>query len=197
MKTSTLRHETRDGVLIGIASDMIARTSMSKDGFAEALNAALQAAAPQRCEEHDYPNLKAMEKTADMTTYGRAYKAWCKRVERWLNAEVEIPAWIEESWIAALEQPWRDRAMIELASRYGLLAVRVVGAGANDAMQVFAGISTAFGGVASIGGRVFADGVFNEKDLPHAEDFEAYCRALAAHAVTLADQAAAIKATSH
>lgn len=197
MKTSTLRHETRDGVLIGIASDMIARTSMSKDGFAEALNVALQAAAPQRCEEHDYPNLKAMEKTADMTTYGRAYKAWCKRVERWLNAEVEIPAWIEESWIAALDQPWRDRAMIELASRYGLLAVRVVGAGSTDALQAFAGISTSFGHVANIGGQVFADGVFNGEDLHHANDFETFCRALAAHAVAMADQAAAIKATAH
>ena len=197
MKTSNSRHETRDGVLIAIASDMIARTSMSQEGFAERLNVELNRVAASRCEQRDYPNLKALEKTASHTDYARIWKNWSKRVERWMDGDVEIPAWIEESWIAALEQPWRDRAMIELASRYGLLAVRPVGAGVTDALQVFAGISTNFGHVANIGGQVFADGVFNHQDAHHADDFESFCRALAAQAIAMADQAAAIKAAVH
>lgn len=197
MKTSNSRHETRDGVLIAIASDMVARTSMSQEGFAERLNVELHRLAEARCKQREYPDLKALEKTASHTDYARIWKNWSKRVERWMDHEVEIPAWVEEAWIAALEQPWRDRAMIELASRYGLLAVRPVGAGSMDALQAFAGISTSFGHVANIGGHVFADGVFNHKDAHHADDFESFCRALAAHAIAMADQAAAIKQTAH
>ncbi|MBI8112665.1 hypothetical protein JEX98_30015, partial [Pseudomonas aeruginosa] len=49
MHTSNPRHETRDAVLIAIAEDMIARTSMSQDGFAERLNIELNLRAPERC----------------------------------------------------------------------------------------------------------------------------------------------------
>lgn len=200
MSTSNVRHETRDAVLVAVARDMIARTSMSQDGFAEQLNYKLFQSAPSRCIEKGYPDLHAMTKTADMQSYGRAYKAWSKRVERWLDSSserVEIPSWIEESWVQALDQPWRERALVELSSRYGLLAVRPVGSGATDALQVFASISTGFGHVANIGGQVFADGAFDHNDLQHAEGFEIFCRSLAAHAIAMAEQAAAIKATAH
>ncbi|MCT5022991.1 hypothetical protein LZL79_32570 [Pseudomonas aeruginosa] len=55
MHTSNPRHETRDAVLIAIAEDMIARTSMSQDGFAERLNIELNLRAPERCRAKDYP----------------------------------------------------------------------------------------------------------------------------------------------
>lgn len=195
METSNLRHETRDAVLVAMARDMIARTSMSQDGFAEQLNHQLFVRAPARCKEKGFPDLQAMTKTADMQAFGRAYKAWSKRVERWLDdsgERVEIPSWIEEAWVAALDQPWRDRALIELSSRYGLLAVKQVGSGVDDALQAFAGISTSFGLVASLGGKVFADGVFDHRDEPYAESFETFCRSLAAHAVAMADKAATV-----
>jgi hypothetical protein len=200
METSNLRHETRDAVLVAIARDMIARTSMSQDGFAEQLNHQLFDRAPARCKEKGFPDLQALTKTADMQAYGRAYKAWSKRVERWLDDSgdrIEIPSWIEESWVAALDQPWRDRALTELASRYGLLAVKQIGSGVDDALQVFAGISTNFGLVAGLGGKVFADGVFDQKDHMYAESFESFCRSLAAHAVAMADQASLIASKLH
>lgn len=200
METSNLRHETRDAVLVAIARDMIARTSMSQDGFAEQLNHQLFDRAPARCTEKGFPDLQALTKTADMQAYGRAYKAWSKRVERWLDDSgdrIEIPSWIEESWVAALDQPWRDRALTELASRYGLLAVKQIGSGVDDALQVFAGIATNFGLVAGLGGKVFADGVFDQKDHMYAESFESFCRSLAAHAVAMADQASLIASKLH
>lgn len=200
METSNLRHETRDAVLVAIARDMIARTSMSQDGFAEQLNHQLFDRAPARCKEKGFPDLQALTKTADMQAYGRAYKAWSKRVERWLDDSgdrIEIPSWIEESWVAALDQPWRDRALTELASRYGLLAVKQIGSGVDDALQVFAGITTNFGLVAGLGGKVFADGVFDDKDHIYAESFESFCRSLAAHAVAMADQASLIASKIH
>ncbi|RYG57055.1 MAG: hypothetical protein EON56_03135 [Alphaproteobacteria bacterium] len=200
METSNLRHETRDAVLVAIARDMIARTSMSQDGFAEQLNHQLIDRAPARCKEKGFPDLQALTKTADMQAYGRAYKAWSKRVERWLDDSgdrIEIPSWIEESWVAALDQPWRDRALTELASRYGLLAVKQIGSGVDDALQVFAGIATNFGLVAGLGGKVFADGVFDQKDHMYAESFESFCRSLAAHAVAMADQASLIASKLH
>lgn len=200
METSNLRHETRDAVLVAIARDMIARTSMSQDGFAEQLNHQLFDRAPARCKEKGFPDLQALTKTADMQAYGRAYKAWSKRVERWLDDSgdrIEIPSWVEESWVAALDQPWRDRALTELASRYGLLAVKQIGSGVDDALQVFAGIATNFGLVAGLGGKVFADGVFDQKDHMYAESFESFCRSLAAHAVAMADQASLIASKLH
>jgi hypothetical protein len=200
METSNLRHETRDAVLVAIARDMIARTSMSQDGFAEQLNHQLFDRAPARCKEKSFPDLQALTKTADMQAYGRAYKAWSKRVERWLDDSgdrIEIPSWVEESWVAALDQPWRDRALTELASRYGLLAVKQIGSGVDDALQVFAGIATNFGLVAGLGGKVFADGVFDDKDHIYAESFESFCRSLAAHAVAMADQASLIASKIH
>uniref|UniRef100_A0A7C2AWA1 Uncharacterized protein n=1 Tax=Pseudomonas graminis TaxID=158627 RepID=A0A7C2AWA1_9PSED len=200
METSNLRHETRDAVLVATARDMIARTSMSQDGFAEQLNHQLFNRAPARCKEKGFPDLQGLTKTADMQAYGRAYKAWSKRVERWLDDSgdrIEIPSWIEESWVAALDQPWRDRALTELAGRYGLLAVKQIGSGVDDALQVFAGIATNFGLVAGLGGKVFADGVFDEKDHIYAESFESFCRSLAAHAVAMADQASLIASKIH
>jgi hypothetical protein len=200
MSTSNFRHETRDAVLVAVARDMIARTSMSQDGFAEQLNRQLHERAPGRCVEKGIPDLLAMTKTSDMQTYGRTFKAWSKRVERWLDNtgdRVEIPSWIEESWVAALDQPWRDRALVELSSRYGLLAVRQIGSGIDDALQVFASISTSFGDVAGLGGKVFADGVFDSADHLYAESFETVCRSLASHCVAMADKAALVKSTQH
>ena len=118
--TSNPRHETRDAALIAIAEDMIARTSMSQDGFAERLNIELNLRA-ERCRAKDYPDLKALEGAATShVDYARIYKNWSKRVERWLDGDVEIPAWIEESWVQALEQPGAN-ARLELSGRYGLL----------------------------------------------------------------------------
>ena len=200
MKTSNFRHETRDAVLVAVARDMIARTSMSQDGFAEQLNRQLNLQAPARCREKGFPDLLAMTKTNDVQAYGRAFKAWSKRVERWLDDSgdrIEIPAWIEESWVAALDQPWHDRVLIELSARYGLLAVRQIGSGVDDALQIFASISTSFGDVAGLGGRVFADGVFDSSDIVYAESFESVCRALASHCVSMADKAALVKSNVH
>lgn len=187
MKTSNWRHGTRDAVLISIAQDMIARTSVSRESFAEELNACLWESFPDRAADRQVPNLRAMERTADLKTYGRAHGNWSKRVERWLDPDgVDIPAWLEESWIDALQQPWRERALIELAGRYGLLAVRPVGVEGMGAVQVFGALMGRMGDVTGLGSKVFDDLVLDESDKEHLPEFTAALYALAAKATALA-----------
>lgn len=185
---------TRDTVLIAHASDMLSRTSMSKEDFAENLSRALYSAAPDKSHAKDVPDLEAMTRTADHSTYARASGAWLKRVQRWLDGSVELPAWMEEAWVQAMLPEWRERCLVELSARYGLLAVRPIAADHGEAIQVFAGISKAFGQLAGVGGEVFADGLFNHLDASNAGDMETHCRSLAAFCVAMADKAAQVKA---
>lgn len=190
--------QTRDCVLRAHAAEMIARTSLSQEDFAESLyRACVQMIGGEVLCERKVPDLDGLFAANDTAEYLKAAGRWLKRVERWLDKDgVELPAWLEEPWVTALLPEWRDRCLIELAGRYGLLAVRQIGTGPCDALHVFAGISTSFGHVAGIGGDIFADGLFNQHDAQHAEGYESWCRALAAYAIAMADQAAAIKATA-
>ncbi|WP_286974975.1 hypothetical protein [Pseudomonas sp.] len=185
--------QTRDAVLRAHANDMIARTNLSARGFATALSKAFHASIIDSNGSHSVPDFEAMN-TGDADTFMKVSDTWLKRVQRWLADEVDIPAWLEEPWVQALLPEWRDRCLIELSARYGLLAVRPVSAHSGDAMQVFAGISTNFGHLAGIGGEVFADGVFNHLDASNAGAMENHCRALAAYCVAMADKAAQVKA---
>jgi hypothetical protein len=177
---------TRDTVLIAHAADMLSRTSMSKEDFAEALSRALYAMAPDKAAAKDVPDLESMTRTCDPQTYSRAAGAWLKRVQRWLAADtVEFPAWIEEAWVQSLLPEWRERCLIELAGRYGLLAVRPVGIEGMGPMKAFSGLMGRMGDVAGIGAQVFDDLVINQQDREHLPGLIAGLRALSAKAETL------------
>jgi len=166
MDTSNFRHSTtREGVLIAFARDMIARTSISQDGFAESLNAATHHLAPERAADRGFPNLLALTVTSDVAAYGRAYKAWSKRVERWLDGEVDLPTWIEEAWVQALDLERRERCIAELAARYGLVAARETGADGCP-VSAFGQLVTRLGDAVTKCGLVLADGKIDAKDRP-------------------------------
>lgn len=166
MDTSNFRHgTTREGVLIAFARDMIARTSISQDGFAESLNAAVHHLAPERAADRGFPHLLALTATSDVAAYGRAYKAWSKRVERWLDGEVDLPTWIEEAWVQALDLERRERCIAELAARYGLVAARETGADGCP-VSAFGQLVTRLGDAVTKCGQVLADGKIDAKDLP-------------------------------
>ena len=166
MNTSNFRHSfTREGVLIAFARDMIARTAVSQDGFGEALNAAIFQMVPERATDRGYPDLTALTASADVTAYGRAYKAWSKRVERWLDDEVDLPAWIEEAWVQALEPERRERCVAELAARYGLVAAREAGANGCP-VSAFGQLVSRLGDAVTKCGEVLADGKIDAQDRP-------------------------------
>lgn len=186
---------TRDSVLIAHASDMLSRTSMSKEDFAEALSKALYSMAPEKAKAKDVPDLESLTQSADHQTYSRLAGAWLKRVQRWLAADtVEFPSWIEEAWVQSLLPEWRERCLIELAGRYGLLAVRAVGIDGVCAMTAFSGLVGHFGDAAGAGGQILADGRIDNIDAPHLPGFALSCRALAAHAVAMAEKAEKVSA---
>lgn len=185
--------QTRDAVLIAHASDMIARTNLSARDFATSLSKAIHSRIPNIEPNHSVPNFEAMN-LEDADTYLKAADTWLKRVQRWLNESVEIPSWLEEPWVEALLPEWRERCLIELASRYGLLAVRAVGLDGVCAMTAFSGLVGHFGDAAGAGGQILADGRIDNIDAPHLPGFALSCRALAAHAVAMAEKAEKVSA---
>lgn len=188
--------QTRDCVLRAHASEMLSRTNLAVEDFAESLYRACSASfCGDVMLDKKIPDIDGLFAANDVVGLSKAMSRWNKRVERWLAKDaVEIPSWLEEPWVTALLPEWRERCLVELSARYGLLAVRPVSADAGDAIQVFAGISTNFGHLASVGGEVFADGLLNHLDASNAGELESHCRALAAHCVAMADKAAQVKA---
>ncbi|MGQ7956482.1 hypothetical protein ACUTAF_01965 [Pseudomonas sp. SP16.1] len=188
---------TRDMVLIAHAADMLSRTCMSKEDFAESLSRALYSLAPEKARAKEVPDLEALTLTADHQSYSRAAGAWLKRVQRWLAADtVEFPAWIEEAWVQSMLPEWRERCLIELAGRYGLLAVRPVGVEGMGPMKAFSGLMGHMGGVAGLGAQVFDDLVIDEQDAEFLPGFVSGLRALSAKAETLAAAAEKVMGVS-
>lgn len=190
-----LHSRTRDSVLIAHAADMIARTSISQDDFAESLSKTLHSLVPEKAVEKDVPNFELLAETNDTNAFIRATGRWLKRVQRWLDEDgTEIPAWLEEAWVQALLPEWRERCLIELAGRYGLLAVRPIGIAGLCDLTAFSGLVGHFGDAAGTGGQILADGRIDQSDVHHLKDFALSCRALAAHAIAMAEKAERVRA---
>lgn len=168
MKPSNLRHPsmTRDQVLVAHAAEMIARTSFSTPRFAEALAGQLQALAPMRAADAGVPDFAALAAAGDSTPFLRASAAWLKRVQRWLDGEVDLPSWLEEAWVQALEPEYRERCLAELAQRHGLLAVRPQDGAGVTAATVFGQLIARLGHAVEQGSEVLADGQIDLQDLP-------------------------------
>jgi hypothetical protein len=167
MNTSSPRHtaESRDQVLVAHAAEMIARTSFSQDHFAHALNRELYRLAPVRAAEKGVPDLLALEKTGDGAAYLTKAGAWLKKVQRWLCGDVELPAWVEEAWVQALDAEYRERCLNELAARHGLIGARAAGT-EGCPVTAFGQLVVRLGEVVEHAGAVLADGKIDADDLP-------------------------------
>lgn len=171
MNTSDFRHSpvTRDQVLVAHAQAMIARTHMSQEDFAEALNACLFMLAPEKAAEKGLPHLGALMKTAAAADFLRDAGKWLKRVERWLSGDVELPSWVEEAWVQALLPEFKESCLNELAARHGLIAARAM---SDDACPVsaLAQLITRMGLAVGTASEVLADGKIDAADLPLLPD---------------------------
>ncbi|MCF5691128.1 hypothetical protein GIV23_12155 [Pseudomonas sp. PA-1-2A] len=190
MQTSSSRHtvQTRDQVLVAHAANQIARTSLSQDDFAQALSRELHLSIPERAKKKDVPDFNSAELTADVNEFVKATGRWLKRVQRWLNGDQEMPSWLEESWVNALEPELRDHCLNELASRHGLTGARQMTSD-QCANKSFGALIRALGDVIDTGSEVFDDQVMCELDLPHLPAFAKQCRQVEAKAGELGRKA--------
>ncbi|WLH16566.1 hypothetical protein [Pseudomonas simiae] len=193
MQMSSSRHtvQTRDQVLVAHAANQIARTGLSQDDFAQALSRELYLSIPDRAIEKVVPDFNSPQLTGDVSEFVKATGRWLKRVQRWLNGDQEMPSWLEESWVNALEPEYRDHCLNELASRHGLTGARQM-TSEQCANKSFGALIRALGDVIDTGSEVFDDQVMCEQDLPHLPAFAKQCRQVEAKAGELRRKAEAL-----
>jgi hypothetical protein len=193
MQTSSSRHtvQTRDQVLVAHAANQIARTSLSQDDFAQALSRELHLSCPEKAIAKEVPDFDALTLQNDVSDFVKATGRWLKRVQRWLNGDQEMPSWLEESWVNALEPEYRDHCLNELASRHGLTGARQMTSD-QCANKSFGALIRALGDVIDTGSEVFDDQVMCELDLPHLPAFAKQCRQVEAKAGELRRKAEAL-----
>lgn len=190
MKTSSPRHsaQTRDQVLVAHAANQIARTSLSQDDFAQALSRELHLSCPEKAIAKEVPDFDVLTAQNDVTEFVKATGRWLKRVQRWLSGDQEMPSWLEESWVNALEPEFRDHCVNELASRHGLTGARQM-ISDQCANKSFGALIRALGDAIDTGSEVFDDQVMCELDLPHLPAFAKQCRQVEAKAGELGRRA--------
>ncbi|WP_447096843.1 hypothetical protein [Pseudomonas sp. CF10PS3] len=193
MQTSSSRHtvQTRDQVLVAHAQNQIARTSLSQDDFAQALSRELHLSCPEKAIAKEVPDFAALTLQNDVSDFVKATGRWLKRVQRWLSGDQEMPSWLEESWVNALEPEFRDHCLNELASRHGLTGARQMTSD-QCANKSFGALIRALGDVIDTGSEVFDDQVMCEQDLPHLPAFAKQCRQVEAKAGELRRKAEAL-----
>ncbi len=197
MQTSSSRHtvQTRDQVLVAHAANQIARTSLSQDDFAQALSRELHLSCPEKAIAKEVPDFAVLTTLNDVADFVKATGRWLKRVQRWLSGDQEMPSWLEESWVSALEPEYREHCINELASRHGLTGARQM-TGHQCANKSYGALIRAFGDVIDTGSEVFDDQVMCEQDLPHLPEFAKQCRQVEAKAGELRRKAEALIAAA-
>lgn len=155
---------TRDQVLVAHAAEMIARTSMSQDKFAQALAAQLHALVPGKAADAGVPDFDALAAGNDVAAFLKGSGSWLKRVQRWLSGDIDLPSWVEEAWVLALDADYRERCTNELASRHGLVGARELG-GDSSPLPAFGMLIARLGQAVELGGEVLADGQIDHNDL--------------------------------
>lgn len=197
MQTSSSRHtvQTRDQVLVAHAANQIARTSLSQDDFAQALSRELHLSCPEKAIAKEVPDFAALTLQNDVSDFVKATGRWLKRVQRWLSGDQEMPSWLEESWVNALEPEFRDHCLNELASRHGLTGARQMTSD-QCANKSFGALIRALGDVIDTGSEVFDDQVMCEQDLPHLPAFVKQCRQVEAKAGELGRKAEQLLAST-
>jgi hypothetical protein len=156
---------TRDQVLVAHAAEMIARTSFSQDKFAHALAAQLHALVPVKATDAHVPDFNALACSNDASAFLKASGSWLKRVQRWLAGDIELPSWVEEAWVLALDADYGERCINELASRHGLVGARSQGSESSP-VPAFGQLVARLGQAVELGSEVLADGQIDQADLP-------------------------------
>ncbi|ETK19798.1 hypothetical protein H097_06567 [Pseudomonas sp. FH4] len=191
MSTSGQLSVSRDQVLVAHAAEMIARTGFSQDDFAQALSANLHRQISSKAVSKDVPDFLTLAQGNDTTTFLRASGAWLRRVGRWLSGEVDLPTWVEESWVEALEGDFKDCCINELASRHGLTGARELD-GEGNPLGAFGLLVARLGNTVALGSEILADGRIDREDLDKLPEFVDRLRSAEARCSELRSRAEAV-----
>jgi hypothetical protein len=179
-------------VLVAHAQNQIARTSLSQDDFAQALSREIcLRVRGAKILQAKVPDFNELARLNDVGEFVKATGRWLKRVQRWLSGDQEMPSWLEEAWVNALEPEFRDNCINELAGRHGLTGARQMQSD-QCANKSFGALIRALGDVIDTGSEVFDDQVMCEEDLPHLPAFAEQCRQVEARAGELGRKAEAL-----
>ena len=185
------QHISRDQVLVAYAVEMIARTGFSQDDFAQALSSNLHRQIPDKATSKDVPDFKLLVKGNDTAVFLRASGAWLRRVGRWLSGEVDLPSWLEEAWVDALEGEFQECCLNELASRHGLTGARALIGDANP-VGVFGALVARLGNTVALGSEILADGRIDIEDLDKLPEFVDRLRSVEARCSELRSRAESV-----
>ena len=191
MSNSGQQHISRDQVLVAYAVEMIARTGFSQDDFAQALSSNLHRQIPDKATSKDVPDFKLLVKGNDTAVFLRASGAWLRRVGRWLSGEVDLPSWLEEAWVDALEGEFQECCLNELASRHGLTGARALIGDANP-VGVFGALVARLGNTVALGSEILADGRIDIEDLDKLPEFVDRLRSVEARCSELRSRAESV-----
>lgn len=193
MTTSSPRQlsVSRDQVLVAHAVEMIARTCFSQDDFAQVLSANLHQQIPAKAALKDVPDFTSFALGNDTTSFLRASGAWLRRVGRWLSGEVDLPSWLEESWVESLAGDFKDCCINELASRHGLTGALELGGNGNP-LGAFGQLVTRLGTTVALGSEILADGRIDADDLDKLPEFVDRLRSAEARCGELRSRAEAV-----
>ena len=188
MSNSGQQSFSRDQVLVAHAAEMIARTGFSQDDFAQALSSHLHRLIPGKAICKDVPDFKELAKGSDTVAFLRASGTWLRRVGRWLSGEVDLPSWLEEAWVDALEGDFQESCLNELASRHGLSGARALIGDANP-VGVFGALVARLGNTVVLGSEILADGRIDIEDLDKLPEFVDRLRSVEARCSELRSRA--------
>lgn len=191
MSNSGQQHISRDQVLVAHAVEMIARTGFSQDDFAQALSSNLHRQIPEKATSKDVPDFKLLVQGSDTAVFLRASGAWLRRVGRWLSGEVDLPSWLEEAWVDALEGDFQESCLNELASRHGLSGARALIGDANP-VGVFGALVARLGNTVALGSEILADGRIDIEDLNKLPEFVDRLRSVEARCSELRSRAESV-----
>lgn len=191
MSNSGQQHISRDQVLVAHAVEMIARTGFSQDDFAQALSSNLHRQIPEKATSKDVPDFKLLVQGNDTAVFLRASGAWLRRVGRWLSGEVDLPSWLEEAWVDALEGDFQECCLNELASRHGLTGARALIGDANP-VGVFGALVARLGNTVALGSEILADGRIDIEDLDKLPEFVDRLRSVEARCSELRSRAESV-----
>lgn len=101
----------------------------------------------------------------DVASIDKAQSRNAKIIERFRNGTVKLPADLEESWVAALPDPWRTDCARELAQRYGFMGAFQPVSGPLSQLLSTARLSIEFGETIQALASVQADGRIDAGDV--------------------------------
>lgn len=161
---SAPEHPTRQAVLFAASHAAMHETGLSMDNLAANIAARYCARVPH---EH-----RALNLTAEPSEPGaEAYYQWKdrtrRRIERYLNSDVNLPVELEEAWLDALPEPHRSTAISHLCHRIGILPVAIPEMDEHTAATLSEVMREGSEAVAAASPMV-EDGRLGENDRPHA-----------------------------